>query len=141
MKNPKTVIGLVVLAILLFLGGILVSRMIPTIRETRLEMSLTPTPLPQMPDNTMVVTPDPNAKTDPLLRRGSQGQAVTDLQSRLKTLGYYHGEIDGQYGDETWDAVMTFQAQNNLEADGVVGEDTKALLFSANAQPYWEPGQ
>jgi len=140
MRNPKTKAGLAALAVLLILGGILASRMIPTIQAVRLEMSLTPTPIPAEPGSVMQVTPDPNAPTpEPLLRSGSQGEAVVNLQSRLKTLGYYTGEIDGQFGAGTRDAVRAFQTRNGLEADGLVGTETREILFSAEAKPYAEP--
>ena len=137
MKNPKTAAGLVLLLILtagiVFMGF----RLAPTIRETRREMSLTPTPEPEWPGNVMQVTPDPSLPTpEPVLRTGSTGDAVKNLQSRLYTLGYYQGEIDGQFGAGTRDAVMAFQRQNGLEADGIVGAETRELLFSAAAKPY-----
>ena len=137
MKNPKTIAGLIALAGMLVLGGILADRMIPTIRETRREMSLTPTPIPPEPGSVMLVTPDPAAPTaEPVLRTGSRGEAVTNLQSRLKTLGYYQGEIDGQFGAGTKEAVSSFQRQNGLDADGIVGTETRERLFSAEAKPY-----
>ena len=46
MKNPKVKIGLAALAGLVVLGILLAVRMVPTVRETRREMSLTPTPEP-----------------------------------------------------------------------------------------------
>ncbi len=139
MKNPKTTAGIAVLCVLLVLGGILAARMIPTITEVQREMSLTPTPIPAMPDSVMLVTPDPAAPTaPPVLRTGSKGQQVTDLQGRLYTLGYYHGEIDGQFGQATKEAVVSFQKRNDLMADGIVGEETHDLLFSPYAKPYAE---
>ena len=136
MKNPKTKAGLAALAVLLVLGFILAVVMIPEIRETRREMSLTPTPLPPVPDSVMAVTRDPNAPTpEPVLRTGSQGQEVTDLQSRLQALGYYEGGIDGQFGAGTKEAVLLFQKQNGLIADGIVGSETRTLLFSPQAKP------
>jgi len=136
MKNPKTRVGIAVLVLLLALGGVLASQMVPTVRETRREMSLTPTPLPPTPVSVMAVTPDPAAPTkQPVLRMNSRGQAVTDLQSRLKTLGYYAGEIDGQFGNGTRDAVLRFQQVNGLQADGQVGDETRDTLFSPSAKP------
>ena len=136
MKNPKTKAGLAALAVLLVLDVILAVVMIPEIRETRREMSLTPTPLPPVPDSVMAVTTDPNAPTpEPVLRTGSQGQEVTDLQSRLQALGYYEGGIDGQFGAGTKEAVLLFQKQNGLIADGIVGSETRTLLFSPQAKP------
>lgn len=136
-KNPKTVAGLIVLVLLLAALGYVASRMIPTIRETRLEMSLTPTPEPAWPASVMHITPDPAAPTpEPVLRTGSRGEAVKNLQSRLYTLGYYQGEIDGQFGAATKEAVMLFQRANGLDADGIVGAETREILFSSNAKPY-----
>lgn len=139
MKNPKTKAGLAALLALLALGAVLLIQMIPTISETRREMSLTPTPLPAMPASVRLVTPDPAAPTpEPVLRAGAQGQMVTDLQSRLAALGYDPGEIDGQFGAGTKEAVMRFQRRNDLEVDGLVGPDTRQLLFSAEAKPWAE---
>ena len=137
MKNPKTIAGLAGLAVILALGGVLAGQMIPTIRETRREMSLTPTPIPPEPDSVLQVTRDPAAPTpEPVLRTGSRGEEVTSLQSRLKNLGYYDGEIDGQFGAGTRDAVSAFQRQNGLDTDGIVGAETREKLFSAEAKPY-----
>jgi len=135
-RNPKTVIGLIAVGVLVILGGVLVSQMIPTVREVQREMSLTPTPIPEMPASVNAVTADPNQPTaEPVLRMGARGQEVTDLQSRLYTLGYYTGEIDGQFGAGTRDAVIAFQKRNGLEADGAVGQETRSVLFSAAAKP------
>ena len=135
-SNPKTIAGVVILVILAVGLGFLLSRMIPTIGEVRREMSLTPTPLPDVPDSVMLVTLDPSEPTpEPVLRTGSRGQEVKDLQSRLYTLGYYDGEIDGQFGAMTKSAVIDFQRANGLEADGMVGSETKTLLFSVEARP------
>ena len=135
-SNPKTIAGVIALVVLAIALGFLLSRLLPTIGEVRREMSLTPTPLPEIPANVMAVTPDPAAPTpDPVLRTGSRGQEVKDLQSRLYQLGYYSDEIDGQFGSATKAAVIEFQKANGLEADGMVDSETKAVLFSAQAKP------
>ena len=139
MRNPKTIIGLVVLGVLLIALGILIGQMIPVIGQVRLEMSLTPTPEPDWPLSVMNVTPDPSMPTPvPVLRTGRTGQEVKDVQSRLYTLGYYSAEIDGQYGAATREAVTAFQKRNGLGADGIVGTETRTVLFSADARP-WAP--
>ena len=122
-SNPKTLAGVIVLVILAAALGFLLSRLIPTIGEVQREMSLTPTPLPEVPDNVMAVTPDPSVPTpEPVLRNGSRGQEVKDLQSRLYTLGYYNGEIDGQFGAGTQAAVIDFQRANGLDAEPQPGQ-------------------
>ena len=139
MRNPKTKIGLAVLGVLLVALGFLIGQMVPTIGRVRWEMSLTPTPVPDVPDSVMAVTPDPSLPTaEPVLRNGMTGEAVKNLQSRLYTLGYYTAEIDGQYGAVTKDAVLTFQRINGLDADGIVGAETRNVLFSSEAKPFRE---
>ena len=135
-SNPKTLAGVIVLVILAMALGFLLSRMIPTIGEVQREKSLTPTPLPEVPDSVMAVTRDPaEATPEPVLRTGSRGQEVKDLQSRLSQLGYYKDEIDGQFGAGTKAAVIEFQRVNGLDTDGMVGSETKAVLYSTQAKP------
>ena len=138
-KNPKTTAGLIALALLLAGLIFMLVKLIPVAQEVQREMSLTPTPLPPVPASVMAVTPDPAQPTaPPVLRTGSKGQEVKDLQSRLAGLGYYTGEIDGEFGPGTKEAVTAFQKANGLEADGIVGEETSKLLFSVNAKPFSE---
>ena len=86
-SNPKTIAGVIVLVILAIALGFLLSRLFPTIGEVRREMSLTPTPLPEIPGSVMAVTADPSAPTpEPVLRTGSRGDDVKTLQSRLHDL-------------------------------------------------------
>ncbi|BDA67940.1 hypothetical protein RIVM261_025530 [Rivularia sp. IAM M-261] len=59
-----------------------------------------------------------------VLRVGSRGQAVRNLQSNLSRLGFYNGPITGTFGPQTQDAVIRFQQANGLRADGVVGAGT-----------------
>ena len=134
-SNPKTIAGVIVLVILAVALGFLISRMVPTIGEVQREKSLTPTPLPDIPANVMDVTPDPAGPTpEPVLRTGSRGEDVKTLQGRLHDLGYYTDEIDGQFGAATKAAVIEFQKANGLDADGMVGSETKALLYSVEAK-------
>ena len=66
---------------------------------------------------------------DKLAMDGTQG---------YKVLGYYADEIDGQFGAGTKAAVIDFQKANGLEADGMVGSETKAILYSPQAKPKTE---
>ncbi|OQM77074.1 N-acetylmuramidase domain-containing protein [Manganibacter manganicus] len=74
-------------------------------------------------------TPAPRA---PLLRRGSKGEAVAELQRRLATLGYGSG-ADGMYGPATAKMVMRFQTDHGLAADGIAGPRTMDALEKALA--------
>lgn len=62
--------------------------------------------------------------TRPTLKRGSTGEAVIDLQTRLGILGYYTGKIDGIFGFVTESAVKSFQSDQGLAIDGIVGDTT-----------------
>ena len=60
----------------------------------------------------------------PVLSLGSRGTYVQFLQSILKKIGYYVGEIDGVFGPNTRDFVYKFQKEYGLAVDGVVGKST-----------------
>ena len=62
------------------------------------------------------------------LKKGSKGVAVTVLQSLLKVLGLYGGQVDGIFGPRTEDGVRIFQKQHNVLVDGVYGSAIKNLL-------------
>lgn len=62
------------------------------------------------------------------LRRGDRGDDVISVQKKLKNWGYYNGSVDGVFGAQTEDAVITFQRKNGLTADGVVGANTAKAL-------------
>lgn len=99
----------------------------PAVIET-LAPTLTPAPLP-------TATPEP-AVIYPSLSMGSRGREVTDLQQRLKELGYLSGKADGAYGYNTKGAVETFQQMNGLTVDGVAGQKTQQILFEDKAVVY-----
>lgn len=59
---------------------------------------------------------------------GSTGEAVKQIQTALKNKGYYTGKVDGIFGKLTTAAVKSFQRDNGLTADGVVGPATTRAL-------------
>lgn len=63
-----------------------------------------------------------------VLRQGSSGGEVKEVQRRLKLWGYYNGSVDGVFGAGTRNAVVAFQKKNGLKADGVVGKATYKAL-------------
>ena len=63
-----------------------------------------------------------------LYKRGSSGDTVREIQTRLKNWGYYNGAVDGVYGSGTEEAVRLFQRKNGLSVDGQVGNQTLAAL-------------
>lgn len=67
-----------------------------------------------------------------VLRLGDRGQGVTDLQTRLQSLGYFYGNVDGVFGSETQSAVIQFQRDRGLTADGIVGSEVYAALDNSS---------
>jgi hypothetical protein len=66
-----------------------------------------------------------------LLKLGSKGTAVSILQQDLTALGYNTYGIDGIFGANTNNAVLTFQKTKGLAADALVGTQTKTALNNA----------
>jgi len=68
---------------------------------------------------------------EPILKRGSKGQDVKDLQEALLELDFKPGEADGEFGVYTESAVKAFQKWTTLSADGIVGPETWEKLDDA----------
>ncbi|MBE5800451.1 MAG: hypothetical protein E7321_10975 [Clostridiales bacterium] len=64
------------------------------------------------------------------LREGDESSAVLELQTMLKELGYYYGDLTGSFGSLTKRAVRQFQDDNDLTVDGIAGTKTMNLLRS-----------
>lgn len=77
-----------------------------------------------------LITPEPTATPFANIGSGSSGETVKEIQQILKDLGFYTGEVDGQFGSGTQAAVRSFQAQHGLGNDGVVGPLTWEMLHS-----------
>ena len=68
------------------------------------------------------------------LEFGSEGSEVKKLQQKLKDLNYLSGSVDGKFGAATEAAVIAFQKNNNLTADGKAGTATQSKLYSGTAK-------
>lgn len=64
-------------------------------------------------------------------KQGDSGTNVKKLQQALKLLGYYSGDIDGDYGDKTVQAVKRFQKNRGMKQDGIAGSGTIRVLFGS----------
>ncbi len=64
-----------------------------------------------------------------LIRSGSNGADVRELQKALEVKGFDPKGVDGQFGANTRAAVKAFQEASGLKADGLVGPATRAALF------------
>ncbi len=93
----------------------------------------TPDPAQSTPIPTAVPTSAPTSEAARTLKKGSTGADVKKLQQALIDLGYLSDTADGTFGAKTQDAVTLFQAINGLDADGLAGAKTLALLFSGTA--------
>ncbi|WP_132995864.1 phosphodiester glycosidase family protein [Sporanaerobacter acetigenes] len=67
-----------------------------------------------------------------MLKKGSRGQEVKELQQKLNTLGYSTNGVDGILGGGTERAIKQFQKDNNLVVDGIVGANTSARLNASS---------
>lgn len=70
-----------------------------------------------------------------VLREGSQGIEVRNLQYLLDVIGYFTNvipliRVDGYFGPQTRHAVAAFQQNYGLEPDGVVGRQTWETIYS-----------
>ena len=69
-----------------------------------------------------------------VLSKGEVSEDIRTYQNRLKTLGYLTTDPDGKYGDDTVAAVKRFQMVNGLISDGYIGQETRLMLLSDNAE-------
>lgn len=75
-----------------------------------------------------------SSSSDGTCKVGDSGAAVKKVQKRLKSLGYYSGSIDGDYGNGTKNAVKAFQKNNGLKVNGNVNSATLKKLNSSSAK-------
>jgi hypothetical protein len=71
-----------------------------------------------------------------VLKTGSKGPAVEDLQNLLKAHGFTQaGPTDGDFGASTKKALVQFQQSHNLDVDGICGPNTWMSLTSETVDP------
>ncbi|MFL6026481.1 MAG: peptidoglycan-binding protein [Friedmanniella sp.] len=70
-----------------------------------------------------------------LLRAGSDGDRVRDLQARLKQLAWFSGSVTGSYGAVTTAAVRGFQGKRGLPVTGDVDQATLDRLAAMTRTP------
>jgi cell wall-associated NlpC family hydrolase len=93
-------------------------------------------PIPQTRQVSGAATEEEAADRSTSLRLGDEDERVSQIQTRLKELGYYtHSKITEYFGPLTEEALTAFQQQNGLHADGVYGSKTREVLFSRKAVP------
>jgi peptidoglycan hydrolase-like protein with peptidoglycan-binding domain len=104
------------------------------------------------PSQTPATSPQPTVKPTPkptdtaakktekagptvLMSKGDTGMKVRELQHRLYQLAWFSGEITGNYGQTTVEAVRGFQAKRNLRETGAVDSATWSTLVKMTRKP------
>jgi N-acetylmuramoyl-L-alanine amidase len=57
------------------------------------------------------------------------GDDVATLQARLQDLGFYTGMVDGHFGLQTHNSLMSYQREYGLSSDGICGPETLRSLY------------
>ena len=137
-KSRLNIGGLIVIIVLIF-AIIWVSLAAISSRQAYEREALI-TPTPSITPRTVKITENPayptSTPTPRLFQVNDVGLEVKQMQLRLKDLGYYAGDADGQFGKGTEGAVKAFQFQHGLKDDGIAGEQTLGVLYSAHAQRF-----
>lgn len=76
-----------------------------------------------------------------LSKVGSTGDEVRRIQKKLKELGYLSGSVDGIYGTKTKKAVISFQKNCGITADGICGPTTLLYLGLSGSSSSSSGGQ
>ncbi|MFB8102089.1 L,D-transpeptidase family protein [Streptomyces sp. NPDC056007] len=89
------------------------------------------TPSSAAPGPSTAPTPPPQI----LMRTGSEGAQVRELQARLRQIGHFGRNPTGYYGTVTADAVRSFQAKRDTEATGSTDAVTWRKLLAMTRTP------
>ncbi len=88
------------------------------------------TRVPTKDELTNALTPGPA-----LLKVGSTGAKVRDLQARLKQIGWWSGDVVDSYGATTAAAVTSFQDRRQIPVTGEVDQRTMSKLSAMTRTP------
>jgi peptidoglycan hydrolase-like protein with peptidoglycan-binding domain len=110
----------------------------PSTTTTTTEPS--PTTTEPSPTTTAATTapapaPSPTAAPAYLMTTGSTSDQVRELQSRLKQLEWYDGDVTGTYDDPTTAGVRGFQSRRGMAETGSVDTATWSSLRGMTRQP------
>lgn len=96
-----------------------------------------------------------HANSKELIKYSMRGENVKVVQKLLAEAGFYSGDIDGIFGNDTLNAVKTYQFSKGLLVDGVVGDETlkflkrsdnktdrkmRSIIMHASAYSAFDPG-
>lgn len=77
--------------------------------------------------SSVLLKPD-NSADAAVLKQGSRGDLVKQVQTKLIRWGYMSGKADGIFGSKTKEGVKYFQRKNGLSVDGIVGTKTAQAM-------------
>jgi peptidoglycan hydrolase-like protein with peptidoglycan-binding domain len=70
-----------------------------------------------------------------ILKTGSDGDQVRELQARLKQIGWFASDVSGVYGKATTGSVRGFQAKRAIPETGEVDQRTWNRLTAMTSEP------
>lgn len=70
-----------------------------------------------------------------ILQYGMDGDDVLAVQTKLKELEYYTGNLSGRYREGTRAAIKKFQKEFDLDVTGVADERTQTVLMETKYRP------
>lgn len=70
-----------------------------------------------------------------ILGPGAKGDAVKDLQARLRQIGWYAGKVDGIYGDQTKSGISGFQEKRGFPVTGALDQRTLDKVHEMTRKP------
>ena len=85
----------------------------------------------EVEDASATAVSNPNAGNDACVPKDNSSlviNSILDVQQFLSNNGFNPGPIDGQSGPKTKNAVIEFQKESGLLADGIVGNKTKEAM-------------
>jgi putative chitinase len=89
----------------------------------------------------LIIKEESHERMMSVLKQGSSGPEVRDLQQRLIDLGFDPNGVDGNFGPGTTAAVIAFQQSKGLQADGVAGPATMAALQNGGTNSGSDAGE
>ena len=104
------------------LTGYVMTEYIVLKKVQKIKTTPTPTPVPTL-------SPEEDAGSYIVLRRGSSGSEVRALQEALIELGFLTGKADGSFGEATEKAVIAFQQANSYPDTGLMDANIQAFLY------------
>lgn len=82
----------------------------------------------------LVIDNTKRSMTNMVIKKGSKGQEVVDLQNKLNRLGYDCGYADGDFGQIGTNALIQLQSNSGLVADGICGAMTMSVIDAMIAE-------